>query len=140
MSIHSDESQKQDSCYEIIDPLQVDTTPKVAITTIEWYEERALELACYPTVHSSIVYPILGLAGETGEVCEKVKKIFRDKQGIFSKTDREELVKELGDVLWYITAIAFEIGSNLTQVAEGNIRKLSSRKDRDVLHGNGDNR
>jgi NTP pyrophosphatase (non-canonical NTP hydrolase) len=77
----------------------------------------------------------LGLVGEAGEVAEKIKKIVRDKE--FSKTEVE---KELGDVLFYVTALANYIGSNLQTVANVNLKKLHDRRDRNKLHGSGDNR
>lgn len=83
---------------------------------------------------------VLGLAGEAGEVCEKFKKILRDKGGKMSEADREEITKELGDVLWYVTTIGRYMGVDLEVIAEKNIEKLSSRKERGRLAGNGDNR
>lgn len=85
---------------------------------------------------------VLGLAGETGEVVEKIKKHLRDKNGVFHPTpeDITELKKELGDVLWYLSALAFYNGINLDDVARANLNKLKSRKERDKIHGSGDNR
>lgn len=84
----------------------------------------------------------LGLAGETGEVMEKIKKMIRDKDGVFHHTpeDLEELKKELGDVLWYLSALAFYNGIDLDDVARANLDKLRSRKERNKIHGSGDNR
>ena len=84
----------------------------------------------------------LGLAGETGEVLEKIKKMIRDKNGVFSPTpeDIAELKKELGDVLWYLSALAFYNGIDLDDVARANLSKLRSRKERNQIHGSGDNR
>ena len=85
---------------------------------------------------------VLGLAGETGEVIEKIKKMIRDKDGVFHATpeDIDELKKELGDVLWYHSAIAFYNGIDLDDVARINLSKLRSRQQRNKIHGNGDNR
>lgn len=83
---------------------------------------------------------VLGLGGESGEVLEKVKKIVRDKNGELDHTDKEEIIKELGDVLWYIAVIADQLGYGLQAVADLNTAKLISRKNRDVLGGSGDNR
>ncbi len=77
----------------------------------------------------------LGLCGEAGEVAEKIKKFFRDED--FSK---EDIVKELGDVLFYITALANHIGSDLQIVMNKNIEKLHDRLDRNKIQGSGDNR
>ncbi len=84
----------------------------------------------------------LGLAGETGEVIEKIKKLIRDKGDVFALTseEREELKKELGDVLWYLSAIAYYNGIELKDVAIHNLKKLEDRQARNKIHGSGDNR
>ena len=104
------------------------------------YQEAADDTAIYPSVGNNPIYPILGLVGEAGEVAEKMKKVIRDKNGDLSYDDEEEVAKELGDVLWYINAVANEIGFDLQDIAQINLDKLSSRKDRGVLRGSGDNR
>ena len=104
------------------------------------YQDKADETAIYPNKGDNLYYPALGLAGEAGEVCEKVKKIMRDKGGVLSEADALEISKELGDVLWYLSAIACEINVALSTVAEDNIDKLHSRKERGRLQGSGDNR
>lgn len=86
------------------------------------------------------VYPALGLAGETGEVLEKIKKLYRDRNGEADQAWRDELSKELGDCLWYIDRIANDFGFDLEDVALANISKLESRMTRGVLSGDGDNR
>lgn len=98
------------------------------------YQEEAKKTAIYPYQYR-VVYPALGLAGEAGEVAEKVKKHIRD--GVLNV---EELKKELGDVLWYLAAIASDLGLTLDDVAEANLQKLRSRQARGVISGNGDNR
>ena len=92
----------------------------------------------YNTV--SFVEKVLGLAGEAGETADKVKKILRDKNGLISEVDKREVVKELGDTLWYISAISSYLGVELEEVAKQNIDKLESRRRRNQLHGEGDNR
>jgi NTP pyrophosphatase (non-canonical NTP hydrolase) len=87
-----------------------------------------------------IVYPTLGLVNEAGELAGKVKKIFRDKQGVISDQDREELTLELGDVLWYLAQICTELDVSLDDVAEANIDKLRSRLERGAIQGEGDHR
>ena len=57
-----------------------------------------------------------------------------------SEKKKEELMKEMGDVFWYLAALATELNLNLNEIAEKNISKLNSRKERDILHGEGDNR
>ena len=83
-----------------------------------------------------LVENTLGLVGEAGEVSEKVKKLFRDK----SKFTDEEVLKELGDVLFYTTALANIFGGSLRKVMEMNMAKLDDREQRGVLKGSGDNR
>ena len=83
---------------------------------------------------------ILGLAGESGEAADKVKKIIRDHQGQATAADRTTLIKELGDVLWYLASLARYLDTPLSQVAEENLAKLESRYQRNKLHGSGDER
>lgn len=83
---------------------------------------------------------VFGLMGEGGEVAEKFKKLIRDQDGKISEDDKAEILKELGDILWYINGIATLLGSNLETVAQMNIDKILSRKSRGVAHGSGDNR
>lgn len=83
---------------------------------------------------------VLGIAGEAGEVTDKVKKIIRDKGGYASEEDKAAIAKELGDVMWYVANVARYLNIPLSEIAEGNIDKLSSRKKRNKLHGEGDNR
>ena len=105
------------------------------------YQKQALK-----TVISSgdefkdLLHWVLGMNGEAGEVAEKVKKIIRDKGGEVSQADKEELAKELGDVLWYVAVFAHDLGVSMDKIAEQNLDKLRSRKERGVLGGSGDNR
>ena len=86
------------------------------------------------------LYPVLGLCGEAGEISEKFKKLYRDKSGNISEEFQDLLKKELGDVLWYVAEICTQLGFKMDDVAEINIEKLFSRKDRGVIGGSGDNR
>lgn len=104
------------------------------------YQEKSRKTALYPNVGENFVYPTLGLAGEAGEVAEKIKKVIRDKASVVDDETRKDIQKELGDVLWYVSQIASELKLSLDEVAEGNIKKLYDRMDRGVLKGNGDNR
>lgn len=104
------------------------------------YQKECGKTAVYPKIGERFVYPLLGLQGETGEVSEKIKKLFRDDGGKLTKERKEEIAKELGDVLWYIAQLSTELGIKLSYIAEGNLKKLASRKDRGTLHGEGDNR
>lgn len=104
------------------------------------YQKEAKKTAVYPEIGHKVVYPTLGLLGESGEIAEKIKKIFRDKDGVISAEDTDLLKKELGDVLWYLAQIATELDLSLSEVATTNIEKLQSRLKRDKIHGSGDNR
>jgi NTP pyrophosphatase (non-canonical NTP hydrolase) len=103
------------------------------------YQEQALEMAIYPRKHA-IIYPALKLAGEAGEVAEKIGKTLRDDNGEFSQEKKLELAKEIGDVLWYCAALAADLDLPLEAIAISNISKLRDRKARGVLQGSGDNR
>lgn len=107
--------------------------------TFNEYQEQAVSAAIYGS-GSRVIYPTLGLCGESGEVAEKVKKVIRDKGGLFNKADSVEIEKELGDVLWYIANIANDLKIDLEQVALTNLTKLESRRSRNLIHGEGDNR
>lgn len=108
--------------------------------TFEEYQIEARKTAIYPDKDNNFIYPTLGLAGEAGEVAEKIKKVLRDNQGIVSEEKKTEITKELGDVLWYVANLSQELGISLEEVAQKNIEKLKSRQQRDELHGSGDNR
>ncbi len=99
--------------------------------------ERADELIAHDP---ALVAKLLGLVGEAGEVAEKFKKLIRDKEGVISATDKGEIAKELGDVLWYVSALSHYLGFTMEEVAQMNLDKLSSRKKRGIQRGNGDNR
>ena len=104
------------------------------------YQKKAWGTAVYPNKGNNLFYPALGLGGESGEVLEKIKKIMRDDNKEITEEKRNELIKEIGDVFWYLAALATELNLDLKDVLEKNISKLNSRKERNVLHGSGDNR
>ena len=104
------------------------------------YQKKSRKTAIYPQKGKNFVYPTLGLVGEAGEIAEKIKKAIRDDGGKISNARREEIVKEMGDVLWYLAQLATELGVSFNQVAEENLKKLFSRKKRGKLHGSGDSR
>jgi NTP pyrophosphatase (non-canonical NTP hydrolase) len=104
------------------------------------YQQRSRETAVYPDAGENLTYPALGLCGEAGEVAEKVKKAIRDDGGELTEERREALAAELGDVLWYLAQLATEARLDLDAIAEENITKLLSRKERNVLQGSGDTR
>ena len=104
------------------------------------YQKWARTTAQYPDAGKNLIYPILGLCGESGEIAEKIKKIIRNDGGVMSPDKRTELSKELGDVLWYVATIASELNVTLDDIARLNKEKLESRKARDVIKSAGDNR
>jgi NTP pyrophosphatase (non-canonical NTP hydrolase) len=106
---------------------------------LSFYQRKALQTAIYPD-DQRISYPAMGLAGEVGEVMNKIKKVYRDKQGVFDKETKKDLSKELGDVLWYLAVLSQDLGQSLDTVAQNNLDKLASRKERGALSGSGDNR
>lgn len=142
-----------------------DTEPTASAMTFEEYADVVLAMARYPRLGNNLTYPALGLAGETGEVheavidtviglvshaaalsahvgrtVEHVKKVERDSGGVVSPERAERIKKELGDVLWYVAALAKEAGTSIQEVAEANIEKLTGRRARGTIQGEGDAR
>lgn len=112
--------------------------------TIEEYSKQAITTLvdghAYGDLTPVLMAQLLGLVGESGEVADKVKKIIRDKEGKINEETRAELIKELGDILWYINVASNLLGSSLEEVASKNLEKVLSRKQRGVSRGSGDNR
>lgn len=108
------------------------------------YQERAakydLAQATADLKAPGFVEKVLGLVGEAGETADKIKKLIRDKDGVVSDEDKELVTKELGDTLWYIASVARYLDVPLSDVAEGNLEKLESRWQRNLIHGAGDER
>jgi NTP pyrophosphatase (non-canonical NTP hydrolase) len=103
---------------------------------INEYQMQADKSAVYPkNTDEGLYYVTMGLVGEAGEVANKIKKVIRD--GVLNKKD---VADELGDVLWYVAMMAYELGFDLNTVAENNLQKLRSRLDRGVVQGEGDSR
>lgn len=107
--------------------------------TFKEYHEEALSTSVCPE-NMDVIYPMIGLSGETGEVAEKIKKVFRDKGGNFTNGDKWEIIKELGDCLWYINKMAADLGYTLNDVAVAGLNKCYKRRAEGTLHGDGDNR
>ena len=101
--------------------------------TFDEYQEFARLTIMYPE-DVKVVYPTLGLCGEAGEVAEKIKKHMRDGRSLVG------VGLELGDVLWYISALADDLGVTLEEIAQANVDKLESRMVRNKIKGGGDNR
>ena len=104
------------------------------------YQQKSRKTAGYPAIGHPVIYPTLGLVNEAGEVAGKIKKVFRDKDGVISPETREALKAELGDVLWYIAQVCTELDLSLDEVAAANITKLYDRLERGKIKGDGDNR
>ena len=104
------------------------------------YQFKARETALYPNSGKNPIYPTLGLVGEAGEVADKVKKVLRDRDGVFDEETCESIKLELGDVLWYLSQLSSELGFELEEVALANLKKLSSRASRGRISGDGDYR
>ena len=104
------------------------------------YQKKARLTAQYPNLGSNYIYPTLGLVGESGEVAEKVKKVIRDKNGIFDEDSKKGLKKELGDVLWYLSNMCTEFNFSLEDIALQNLEKLKLRAAKGKISGSGDDR
>lgn len=107
------------------------------IDTFDAYQAEARKTAFCPAEHK-ITYPAIGLAAEAGELANKVKKLLR------GDSNRDELLDgvkaEMGDILWYLAALADDLGVSLSEVAGDNIEKLAGRYARGTLRGAGDTR
>ena len=104
------------------------------------YQKNARLTAQYPNLGANYIYPTLGLVGEAGEVAEKVKKVIRDKKGVFDDESKKGLKKELGDVLWYVSNICTEFNFSLDDIALKNLEKLKLRAAKGKISGSGDDR
>ncbi len=112
---------------------------KYSSMQIDDYQNNAKATAIYPKEHK-IMYPALGLAGEAGEVANKVKKIIRDGVQNMPLDWKQQLASEIGDVLWYCAVLADDLNVSLGTVAAQNIEKLERRKLKGTLKGSGDKR
>lgn len=114
---------------------------------INEYQKQAHSFSAYPsgTVgeykhNAEWIYPALGLAEEAGEVAGKFAKTVRDNDGVISNDRKNEIIKELGDVIWFVAELCTLLNVSMEEVMQKNIDKLTSRKERNVIHGSGDNR
>lgn len=107
--------------------------------SIKEYQDIIKKTAIYPK-EIGIMYCTMGLCGETGEVAEKVKKLYRDNNGVITPDFKHAIKKELGDVVWYVTAMAEEFDLSLEEILEANYSKLIARRETNTLHGSGDDR
>lgn len=88
----------------------------------------------------SWMYYVLGIAEEQGELLGKIKKLFRDHGGVNSDEFKKAVTLEMGDIMWYVARLCSKLDIPFHDVAEMNLEKLSSRKVRNKLQGDGDNR
>ena len=91
------------------------------------YQKEAFDLISEDGRKDMVLNGVLGLAGESGECCDIVKK--NGFQG--HELNKEHLIEELGDVMWYIAETASGLGVTLEEVAQYNLDKLHKR-----YHGN----
>ena len=105
----------------------------------EDYQTQARKTAIYSDA-DTIVYCLMGLCSEVGELAGKYKKLLRDSNGQVTPEFRADMAAELGDVQWYVSNLATDLGYGLEQIAQMNLDKLNSRMSRGVIQGSGDNR
>ena len=103
------------------------------------YQEEAVKNKIYG-YGSAIIYPALGLGNEAGEVQGKIKKVLRDNGGVFDLESKALIADEMGDVLWYLAALADDLGYTLNEIAEINIAKIKRRRENGTISGSGDSR
>ncbi|QBQ72631.1 nucleotide pyrophosphohydrolase domain protein [Roseobacter phage CRP-4] len=116
-------TQEDIDAFKIIDVTPIDYS--------YWVEDKIVTSG-----ETRLIENTLGLVGEAGEVAEKIKKYLRDN----TKVSQKEIIKELGDVVFYATALSNYFYSNLSEVMQTNMDKLNDRARRDVIKGSGDNR
>ncbi len=106
------------------------------------YQKVARTTAIYPRTSSetSLIYVTLGLAGEAGEIAEKMKKVIRDHGGKIDAETTSLLKDEIGDLIWYASQFALELGLSFDDIAQRNLEKLASRRERGIISGSGDRR
>ena len=95
--------------------------------SFEEYQKLSGSYTEHPGMDDAFMYSVLGLNGEAGEVAEVIKKAIRDKGKQLSGEDRQDLLKELGDVLWYLSKIASKLEFSLEDVANANLKKMEER-------------
>ena len=135
--VGKEEEQMVDMIQELEDwrKEQEEDMKEIAQSTMfDAYQDFTDSTAVYPA-RLGLEYTALGLASEAGEFAGKVKKAIRD-----NTYDADAMAAELGDVLWYLARAAAELDYHLSTIAEMNVEKLKSRKERNVLSGEGDNR
>jgi len=103
---------------------------------LDEYQEKAKKTDLHTKVEANeLDYYLLGLTSEAGEVAGRMKRVYRDQKGKISLVEKERIKKDLGDVLWYLSAICDRFDFSLEEIAELNLKKLSNRLENDTLHG-----
>ncbi|MDZ7786368.1 MAG: nucleoside triphosphate pyrophosphohydrolase family protein [Candidatus Saccharibacteria bacterium] len=109
--------------------------------TLDEYQREALVTAAFTEDNfKDLAHWVLGVTGEAGEIAEKLKKIVRDKNGEITLEDRDEIIKEIGDVMWYLAVLAEHLDVSFEEAGRRNISKLRDRQKRNMIRGSGDNR
>ena len=109
------------------------------------YQGKAKQTAIYPK-HAEVLYPLLGLTGEVGELANKLKKLYRDHEAseisihTIPHNMMQELEGEMGDILWYWSILCKDLSLDVNKVAQKNVDKLKSRMERGKIKGSGDER
>lgn len=111
--------------------------PNPADLTLRYYQKRAMHFAL-PSARQP-GYMIPGLVAEAGELAGHYAKMIRG-DSVPMDTVKENIKKELGDVLWFVAGVADLYGFTLDEIAVANLTKLADRKARGVIQGSGDNR
>ena len=99
------------------------------------YQDKATEVSTHPLggPRTCLEYGSLALCGEAGELANLIKKHWRDAEvtgTAVTLEQRDQIIDELGDVLWYVAFVATVLGVDLANVAYVNIAKLVERKEK----------
>ena len=111
--------------------------------TFNEYQKKCSNTDVSPTrgIKPQWLYYVLVIGGECGELLEHIKKFFRDDGGyVMSDNKRDKIIKEMGDINWYLARLCTKLNIKFEEVFQKNLDKLQSRKDRGELQGDGDNR
>lgn len=112
---------------------------KDSIKNLIWNDTE--EMHKNKRIENSLKLSYIGLGlGEVGEIQNKLKKIIRDKGGVIDEETKKDLLKEAGDVLYYLAQFVEFLDGDFEQVAKDNLEKLFSRLERGQINGSGDNR
>lgn len=106
------------------------------------YQQACRKFAIYPN-ERAVEYLALGIASEAGEVAGKIKKQIRDGKewtGEQRHDHRAAVLAEMGDVCFYLAELCTHYQVTFDDILRGNIEKLQSRKARNAIQGDGDNR